>query len=180
MYKIIERKQEYVARFEIIMDTIERNGNIFPYSFVKMKAGVVVVPVTAEGICIIKQYRHPVSQWSIEFPGGIIDSEETPEDAAIRELHEESGCINKKIYYLGMIYPSIGCTDEVVHIFVSYCKKEDLGQLDVSEIIQTELVSEEKIDEMLEQNKIIFGTTIIAWQKYKNFKNKLVDCGILN
>lgn len=174
MYKIIEQKRDKIARFEIIMDTLERDGNIFPYSYVKMQAGVVVVPITKEGICIIRQYRYPVAQWSVEFPGGIIEPGENPADAAIRELYEESGCINEKLYDLGIIYPSIGCTDEAVHIFASYCRKENIAHLDASEIICAEIVTEDRFDQMIEQNKIIFGTTIIAWQKYKNLRNKYV------
>lgn len=40
---------------------------------------------------VISQYRPPLNAFSIEFPAGLIDPQETPEDAARRELLEETG-----------------------------------------------------------------------------------------
>lgn len=40
---------------------------------------------------IILQYRPPVEATCVEFPAGLIDEGETPEQAAVRELREETG-----------------------------------------------------------------------------------------
>ncbi|KAJ7273410.1 NUDIX hydrolase domain-like protein [Mycena rebaudengoi] len=40
---------------------------------------------------IIEQYRPPIDKFCIEMPAGLIDEGETPEQAAIRELEEETG-----------------------------------------------------------------------------------------
>ncbi|KAK5123780.1 hypothetical protein LTR85_002416 [Meristemomyces frigidus] len=40
---------------------------------------------------IILQYRPPVEAMCVEFPAGLIDEGETPEEAAVRELREETG-----------------------------------------------------------------------------------------
>ncbi|GJE97054.1 NUDIX hydrolase [Phanerochaete sordida] len=40
---------------------------------------------------IIEQYRPPVAKYVVELPAGLIDEGETPEQAAIRELEEETG-----------------------------------------------------------------------------------------
>ncbi|KAG6889779.1 hypothetical protein C0992_004197 [Termitomyces sp. T32_za158] len=40
---------------------------------------------------IIEQYRPPIDKYIIELPAGLIDQDETPEQAAIRELEEETG-----------------------------------------------------------------------------------------
>jgi len=40
---------------------------------------------------IIEQYRPPIGKFIIELPAGLIDDGETPEEAAKRELREETG-----------------------------------------------------------------------------------------
>jgi len=40
---------------------------------------------------IIEQYRPPLKSVLIEFPAGLVDEDESPEKAAVRELHEETG-----------------------------------------------------------------------------------------
>ncbi|KAF8269790.1 NUDIX hydrolase domain-like protein [Lactarius quietus] len=40
---------------------------------------------------IIEQYRPPIGKFIIELPAGLIDEGETPEQAGIRELREETG-----------------------------------------------------------------------------------------
>ncbi|KAF7304624.1 Nudix hydrolase domain-containing protein [Mycena kentingensis (nom. inval.)] len=40
---------------------------------------------------VIEQYRPPIDRFIVEMPAGLIDEGETPEQAAIRELEEETG-----------------------------------------------------------------------------------------
>ena len=42
---------------------------------------------------LVKQYRPPLDAYTIELPAGLIDANETPQEAAIRELKEETGYI---------------------------------------------------------------------------------------
>lgn len=54
--------------------------------------GVVVVAITEERrLLLIEQLRPPVGARTIELPAGVIDREETPRIAALRELEEETG-----------------------------------------------------------------------------------------
>lgn len=53
---------------------------------------VLILARTAEGKWVMtEQYRHGSGKIALEFPAGIIDKGETPEQAAIRELQEECG-----------------------------------------------------------------------------------------
>lgn len=40
---------------------------------------------------IIIQYRPPLDAYTVEWPAGLIDADETPEEAAVREFKEETG-----------------------------------------------------------------------------------------
>ncbi|KAF2993683.1 hypothetical protein E8E13_001463 [Curvularia kusanoi] len=52
---------------------------------------------------IILQYRPPVDAVCVELPAGLVDSKESPSDAAVRELEEETGYKGK----LTFISPTI-------------------------------------------------------------------------
>ncbi|XP_060135469.1 ADP-sugar pyrophosphatase [Zootoca vivipara] len=58
--------------------------------------GVAVIPVLQrtlhyDCVVLVKQFRPPMGNYCLEFPAGLIDSNETPESAALRELEEETG-----------------------------------------------------------------------------------------
>ncbi|KAJ6666448.1 hypothetical protein lerEdw1_000723 [Lerista edwardsae] len=58
--------------------------------------GVAVIPVLQrtlhyDCVVLVKQFRPPMGVYCLEFPAGLIDDNETPESAALRELEEETG-----------------------------------------------------------------------------------------
>jgi 8-oxo-dGTP pyrophosphatase MutT (NUDIX family) len=44
---------------------------------------------------LVSQFRPPVGSATMEFPAGLIDGGETPEQAALRELREETGYVGR-------------------------------------------------------------------------------------
>ena len=58
---------------------------------------VLILARTKEGKWVMtEQYRHGTGKIALEFPAGIIDKGETPEEAAVRELQEECGYVLDK------------------------------------------------------------------------------------
>nr|XP_017513853.1 ADP-sugar pyrophosphatase isoform X3 [Manis javanica] len=60
------------------------------------RPGVAVIPVLQrtlhyECVVLVKQFRPPMGCYCLEFPAGLIDDDESPEAAALRELEEETG-----------------------------------------------------------------------------------------
>src|SRR5690242_17481979 len=63
------------------------DGYELDWYYVDCPASALVVPITAEGSLIfVRQYRHNLKSYVLEFPAGIINEAEAPEQAARREL----------------------------------------------------------------------------------------------
>ncbi|XP_046358119.1 ADP-sugar pyrophosphatase-like isoform X1 [Haliotis rufescens] len=78
---------------------------------------VYVIPIlkrTLKYDCVImvKQYRPPMKAYTLEFPAGLVDKGETPEETAVRELREETGYAGKvkHISPVTCLDPGIGNT----------------------------------------------------------------------
>ncbi|MBQ2551477.1 MAG: NUDIX hydrolase [Treponema sp.] len=82
---------------------------------------VCVVPVYGDKFIMVKQWRHGEKALSIEFPGGVIDEGESPEDGARRELKEETGAVAGKLVHLGTVNPNPALFANHFHI---YCAKD--------------------------------------------------------
>jgi ADP-ribose pyrophosphatase len=72
----------------------------------------------SDRLLLIQQYRPPTNAQVIEFPAGLIDAGETPEQAATRELLEETGYTLRIDAIAPPAFNSPGMTGESVHIVV--------------------------------------------------------------
>lgn len=69
--------------------------------------GVDVLPVLGDKLLLLNVYRHPIASELWEVPRGFIDENETPAEAALRELTEETGlsCAPRDLVALGTYAP---------------------------------------------------------------------------
>ena len=96
----------YLNMFE--MDAVASSGAPFHYYFASRRKGDKIRILTGktdpEGVLVygidendpsrilmVHQYRYPVDRYLYELPAGLIEDGETPEEAAIREIREETG-----------------------------------------------------------------------------------------
>lgn len=119
---------------------VERNN----YEFVERKniTGIVaIIPITNDGkLVLIKQYREPFQRTVIEVPAGLvgdIDSNETIETAARRELLEETGYYAHKLQRVGTFPISPGLsTEQLTYVIATELEKQTEGGGDESEKIE--------------------------------------------
>ena len=107
------------------------------YIVMNAKDWCIVIPDTGSTFLLVKQWRHGEKALSIEFPGGVIESDETPEQAAKRELLEETGCKAQKLTKLGSFNPNPALMGNHVHVFLA----EDLQQTGKQQLDKDEFVS---------------------------------------
>ena len=136
----------------------------------------VIVPVDSRKskIILIKQFRVPLENYIIEFPAGLIDPDETPEESAERELLEETGFTVERILSVSPgLCTSPGLTNELVYIIeaeVNSLKQQEQNTED-SEDIEVILADMDTIQSVLE--KFVKTGYIIdakVWTYVKNLK----------
>lgn len=99
------------------------DGEKIEWYFVDTPASVLVVPVAADGqLVMVRQYRRNLRRYTLEFPAGEIAAGESPEDAALRELAEETGYVltgEGRLRALGSFYSLPSETTKYTHVFVA-------------------------------------------------------------
>ncbi len=85
----------------------------------RLTPGAVLVMtrmLPSDRILLIRQYRPPAKRFVYEFPAGLMEEGETPEQAAARELREETGYMASKMRLFPPAYCSPGLSNETVHM----------------------------------------------------------------
>ena len=79
-----------------------------------------VVALTEGGeLVLVRQFRHGVRAVTLEIPGGMVDEGERPEDAARRELLEETGCEAAGLERIGTVWPNPAFQSNTCHTFLA-------------------------------------------------------------
>jgi 8-oxo-dGTP pyrophosphatase MutT (NUDIX family) len=80
-----------------------------PYYMLDVPDYVAIVARTAAGgVVLVRQHRPVVGHETVELPSGHVDAGESPEQAARRELLEETGMVAGPIELLGVLTPDVG------------------------------------------------------------------------
>lgn len=123
-----------------------------------------IVPFSPDGILTIKSYRHLADSYQLEVPSGYIDEGETPRQAAIRELEEETGYVAGRMVRVGSYTLDYSMFIQTGNIFAAYdlqkTGRRKLGSME--KIPKAEFVPIEKVKKMLLSGRILNAASIVA------------------
>ena len=136
---------------------------------------VLMYDANRDEVVLIEQFRvggmaHAGGPWQLEMVAGMIDTEETSEQVAVRECKEESGAIiaesDLELVCTYLVTP--GGSNESLDI---YCAPVDASQLSgvhglptEGEDIQVQVIERQVLWQMLQQGQLTNAATIIAAQ----------------
>lgn len=147
-------------------DVITPNGKPGKYTYVESPPFVIILAYDGKQFIMIRQYRYPIRRMVWEFPGGSINEDEDAEDAARRELTEETGFTAAKWTRLGTIDAPNPAT-----VFLA----EELGETTGNKMAE-EGISEMKryeypeIDEMIATSEITDAKTLASLMLFVRYR----------
>lgn len=130
-YQICSRKP--LEKLVLSTNKVEPDGvRILPYTIINNEIFIVV----------IKEFRYSINNYIYSLPAGLIDKNETPLDAAKRELEEEIGATIINIEKSeNTTFPSVGMSDENLENYVSEVIIDKSQKLDFAEDIEIILLN---------------------------------------
>lgn len=139
----------------------------FQHAFCRLQGPdwVNVVAFTREGdLLVVEQFRHGIDAPTLEIPGGGCDPGETPEDAARRELREETGFVSEHWVALGFCTPNPATQNNRCHTFLALdCDPDGPLELDSAEELQVWACNWKEWQERLRSGKVHHALVLSAF-----------------
>ena len=138
---------------------------------IKAPDWVTVIPkIEKDGkeyFVMVKQYRHGSMNITTEFPAGTLEEGEEPEEAALRELEEETGYRAGKLTWLGSVNPNPAFLSNTFTAFLAeQLVPTGIQTLDEHEYVDYNLIPVETVIDRMGTGEYSNGTMMIALTYY--------------
>lgn len=152
-----------VSRDTVLLE----NGTEAIREVVHHPGGACVVPLTADGcVLMVRQFRYPHHEETLEVPAGKLEYGEEPLQCAVRELKEEVGGEAAQLELLGSLYPTPAYDEEVIYMYLARQLRETNSQsLDADEFLDVIRMPLSEAVQMVMEDRIKDAKTQIALLK---------------
>lgn len=136
-------------------------------------SAVIILPVTEEhNILLVVEPRVFTKRTvGVGLPAGYIEPNETKEEAAKRELMEETGYIPENLIELGSFYQDAGCSSAYNTCFLATgCKKIGPTHFDKDEYVETFICTYSETLELIDKGFIEDGNALLTIEKAKVYQ----------
>ncbi len=133
------------------------DGRINPEFYVlEYPDWVNVIAITEDGHFVMElQYRYGIDMTCHEICAGVMEKGETPEEAARRELEEETGYVGGEWTKLMTISGNASTTNNLTHCFLAKgVRRDGTRHLDSTEDLDVVLMTEDEVYALLERDEV--------------------------
>lgn len=176
-------RRVYTGRIlNLDVDTVRfPNGQNGELEMIRHPGASAVLPVLSGNdvadpvLLLIRQYRYAAGGPIWEIPAGRLESGESPEECARRELIEEAGATAGRWKRLTTIYTTPGFTDERIHLFAAFdlvVKPENQAH-EPDEFMEVKAMPTSQVLSMIRDGELVDGKTAVAVLFFAGFHLKL-------
>lgn len=157
-------------RIQVAIDEeVAGDGSLIRRDVILHPGAVAILPMVGrDRVCLLRNVRPATGQTLWEIPAGTLEPGEPVEEAAVRELAEETGYTAGRIRKIHAFYPSPGVLSERTHLFVAEDLTPGEQRLEADESITTEVVDFAEAVAMALDGRICDAKTLVAillWEK---------------
>lgn len=147
------------------------NGKPGIYGVVETRIATGTLAITTDNeLYLVGQYRYPTNCYSWEIIEGGAEINESPLEAAKRELKEEAGLTAKKWTSLGSEVHLSNChSSERAFFFLAENLNVGTASPDETEVLKLKKVRIEELRQMLRSGEIVDAMTIIGYYRLAEY-----------
>jgi ADP-ribose pyrophosphatase len=113
-------------------------------------------------IVLLRQFRHAADGYIWEVPAGRLDSGESPETCAARELEEETGMRARRLEHLTTMFTTPGFTDERIHLYLAEGLEQGAEHREVDEFMELHTPRWSEVLRLIGSGEIVDGKTLAS------------------